>query len=251
VRGSASERRDHREDEHVLAFAWAKVISEAVAQLYDCRYREQKSDRINHFKASFVGRQSNAETASLISQFAVKTVLRLSRQAQRDAGGTSQYATSFAHGCAARIKERAWVMWVDANREEVEAKERANRAERDRRAALRPDPWRLKEGTYEIQTITRTWSTRRALVLKTPEAQEFATKVLRDPPVGVYVLHLKCIAGELKSDEDYFFRVREEKASRGRSLVKDGGGFEAGQKAGDAVGLRVQVSAGSATKAIG
>ena len=236
----AGEKKDHRESERFPGFPWARDIASAVAKLYDCRHLYYKGGDQRKMEQVFVGRQSNAETARIIAEFVVQTVLRLGLKYQREVSGTNRQAHDFQVGASQRICDRANALWREANADLIKERQ----AEAARRQALRPDVFNLKPGTYTLTTLTATWNTKVRRQLQTVEAMVWVKELLANPPKGVYTLGVLCTEGELCCGETYYYAVRELPQKQGRSVTqaKDAAAYEAGAKAGADVGLHIQVN---------
>jgi len=245
VLGASTENKDHREDDF-LAYAWAKKVCCSIAKLYDCSYHERRSGRRNHFHSTFKGRQSNAETAKLIAQFVVRAILKLSRQAQKDAEGDNRYATDFQHGCADRVCVKALELWREANKEAIEAKQRANDLKLEAYNKLRPNFDNLPPGTYSFELLGKGWNTlKQPVELNEIQAVAYFNSLMKEePPRGVYLVAIRCLSGYLQSDNEYYWHLRIEAAKKGRVNVQNKEAFEAGKTAGASIGLHVQVVAG-------
>lgn len=249
------EPTDFIEKGDFLAFAWAKKVAESIARLYDCEYvceGNRRSSKQNHFRARFVGRQSNAETARLITQFVIKTILKVSRQAQKEHNAPNRFATDFAHGCADRVNARAWDLWREANKDAIEA-EQKKRAERyARRVAMQLDPKALPPGTYLTQLCDGDNYIKKEFTLDNHHTMQLFNQTMEKPPRGIYSIWLKCLEGKMASEFEYFWECREDNrachSGSGRSLVQDQGVYELGSKAGNNIGLHIQVNSDPAAQ---
>ena len=244
VRGVGPGKNDHRERDVFVAYPWCRKVAEAVAKLYDCKYRymltpgDKSMTKAQHF---FTGRQSNAETANLIAQFAVKTVLKLAKAARDENGAAHRFQTDFAQGCAARVCVRARELWREANRELIETQQRALDAKNAQRRALEPDRRALLPGAYRIWLYTAKWKVLKDLVLPQYDAQTFLNGVFTDKPKNVTYCYIQCVDGALKSDEVYGYYVRMPAQKAARDSVKDRAAYLAGTAAGNNVGLHAQM----------
>jgi len=237
---------NYREQGDFLAFAWAKNIAESVGMLYDCRYHTRRSEKKNHFSSVFIGRQGNAETAKLITEFVVKTVLKLSRQAQKEAGADNRFATDFQHGCAARVSETALKLWREANKEQIEQETRAAREKAEHRKSMQPNERDPKPGLYRLVLLNQHYLPKSEEQLDEKAVFKRMTQIGCNPPRGVYYMALQCVEGELKSNYVYYYNVQALPASRrgslgGRELVKNNEVYNMGREAGQNIGLRIQM----------
>lgn len=249
------EKKDFTEKGDFLAFAWAKKVAASVAQLYDCEYvceGNQRAAKGNHFRVRFVGRQSNAETSSLITEFIVKTILKLSRREQKERGEGNRFATDFAHGCADRVCDRAFDLWKDANAEAIAAAELAATEKRRRQEEMMLDPRNLLPGTYRVELCNRDYCIRKVEDLDHIKAMMLFHKTMAEPPRGIYLIYLRCLEGEMASEFEYGWRCQEDnrRPGRGRQLVKDEGTYDLGSQAGDDIGLHVQVSSAATSNQV-
>jgi hypothetical protein len=241
----AGEKKDHREEEQFPGFPWARDIASAVAELYDCRHLYYKGGDQKKMRQVFVGRQSNAETARLIAEFVVNTVRKLGKQYQREVDGANRQGRDFMVGASQRIVKRAKQLWREANAEAIAER----RAKADRYWAMRPDPTAMKPGTYTITIrsgVRGGYAQKGAVLTLGHEAgMGHYRGLVANPPRGAYWLQITCVAGELVNDgESYWYELAQDPhASKGtdNSDIKDTEAFRAGQKAGDEIGLRVQV----------
>jgi len=105
-------RPDEPRGEQTDAFGaapWARRIACDVAELFFCRYLFTRMRGTSRVKHSFIGRTSNATTASLIARFVIESV---DREAQERIQGTGRAAQtrenrrSFSWGAAMAIHER-------------------------------------------------------------------------------------------------------------------------------------------------
>lgn len=85
-------------------YQWARIMVNAIAELYFCKYYYVPSRRKNHYSHFFVGKHSNAITAAEISKYVVVTLKRAAGRERRKHG--SHYQSSFLKGAAFRIQER-------------------------------------------------------------------------------------------------------------------------------------------------
>ncbi len=85
---------------------WARTVANGVAKMMFCYYfyTTDRNDRsnVNHW---FIGRHSNSVSASILSEFIVKSILR---EAKKGAAGSfdADYAKNFCMGASRRIWER-------------------------------------------------------------------------------------------------------------------------------------------------
>lgn len=97
------------------SYPWARDIANHLAHLFFCRYFYIKpigGKKGLHF---FVGKVSNATTASELAAYVVRSVLR---QSSREFGSTTAPAAcAFDKGAAAAIGQRCWAMRREAEGE--------------------------------------------------------------------------------------------------------------------------------------
>jgi hypothetical protein len=83
---------------------WAKFVSHAIADLFFCKYLvgpSINSSKCHHF---FVGKQSNATTAMLMSEFIISSIRREARKLYKS--DTGSQGRSFALGVVNRLRVR-------------------------------------------------------------------------------------------------------------------------------------------------
>lgn len=99
--GKHGEKRDEGQQE-VLAWPWMRHVQYAVAKLFFCVYYYSKSQRKNYSIGTFVGRESNVETAKEISAYVIQSITKEANQHRKNGGDW----LSFCKGAANRIVER-------------------------------------------------------------------------------------------------------------------------------------------------
>lgn len=232
----AGEKKDHHEEEQFPGYPWARDIASAIANLYDCRHLYYKGGDQRKMRQVFVGRQSNAETARIIAEFVVSTVRRLGKQYQREVGGTNRQGHDFQVGCSRRIVQRANQLWREANADEIRQRE----AEMQKWQSEKPNLEDLAPGTYSVKLYSGKYTLRKYVTIGRDEAQVLVNETIATPPRGVEFL---VVAHVSANGEDYWFRVAGEAKLGGRrdTGAKDRAAYEAGVKAGEGIGLRIQV----------
>ena len=113
---SGSEKRVDLGHE-TLCWPWMRVTANGIAELFFCKYFSVKT-RKNYVKHYFVGRLSNATTASELSQYVIKSISKEAARAKSDepfAG--SDFVLSFCKGAAHKVYRRCAQLRADAERE--------------------------------------------------------------------------------------------------------------------------------------
>lgn len=85
---------------------WARIVAMAVAKLCFCEYVTQPGRRVNETRHYFIGRESNAVTASELSRYVIESI---KREKTRTGGGVS-----FANGAAHAVYHRCMAMIEEA-----------------------------------------------------------------------------------------------------------------------------------------
>jgi hypothetical protein len=88
----------------MAATPWAKFVSHAMADLFFCKYiigPSISSSKCHHF---FIGKQSNATTAMLMSEFIISSIRREARKLYKS--DTGSQGRSFALGVVNRLRVR-------------------------------------------------------------------------------------------------------------------------------------------------
>lgn len=253
VRGAGEGRKDFEESEAFPAYPWARKVCKAIAKLYDCQYMCGAGPS-HKAHQTFVGRQSNAETATLIAKFVVGRILKGVREAQKVMWEKSdpRYAKDFAAGCSEAVCARAEELWREANAEAIEAKRREQAAKAAARKAMEPNFSDLKPGTYKFFYVGKTfYYVNDAKVLNAVEAEAEFRKLRRgEGPKNVYAFVVKCIEGPLSSGEEYYYAVKAFPAGKQSRAVDTprGEGYGAGKEAASSIGLHVQMGGSGAGK---
>lgn len=91
-----------RFDEFGYCATWARYVRKAVADLFMCKYYYTTVNAMKD-NSTFIGRESNATTALLISDFIVRSVLKESKLRYK---GDAKAQRSFCVGSQYRIQER-------------------------------------------------------------------------------------------------------------------------------------------------
>lgn len=242
---SLEEKKDHREEDRFPAYPWARTICAAVAHLYDCIYYYNTGEDLRKTNHIFVGRKGNSETALLIAEFVVKTVLKEALKAQKAAGQNNRYATDFAQGAAARLSEKAYALWREANAEKIKEQRERQDASMKVRNEKRLDAEDLKPGYYQLRCLDDKYVEKKEFKLVAEQAMETFKALAADPPRGVYVLSLKCLEGEMASEESYTWRIKDSKSKNSlvKNTVKNWEAYDTGRSAAENIGLRIQVGA--------
>ena len=244
-----TESEDHREKEEFPAYPWARNICGAIAQLYNCQYSYYTGMDQRKTSQVFKGKKGNAETARLIAEFVVRSVLKLAQKYQRDQGGDNRHARDFAVGCSNRLVNKAWALWREDNKEAIQERER----KWQEKEAKRPDPANPKPGQYEVKLLGKEYQ--EVSCFKLDElglAQMFS--IWKDhPPEDAYEMSVRCFEGELKFDDSFWFKLKDippEPESKKKSKapkqnknleIKNTDAYYAGSDAAENIGLRVQL----------
>jgi hypothetical protein len=121
--GEAKEeqRGDEAYDAGSMGHAWARTIAHGIAQLFFCKYyfsswRVRTTQRIRHH---FIGRLSNAATASEMTKYVVASVAKEAARRRREAFLDGRWERDFCKGAASRIWRRCEELRQQA---ELEAK---------------------------------------------------------------------------------------------------------------------------------
>ncbi len=105
-----------------LGFPWAKQTAFAVAKLFFCQYftsgaytrgGNKRSDACKHY---FVGRESNAITASEMAVFVMQSIFREANKRRVEEYHDWSWHTSFCKGAAMRVLQRCEKLRLDAER---------------------------------------------------------------------------------------------------------------------------------------
>jgi hypothetical protein len=98
---------------------WARNVAYNVARLFFCSYLTRSKYRSKEAVHLFIGRESNAITASEIARFAVESIMREGKRKQRAAGGDNDWFRSFCWGAANSINRRVSQMLAEATGQHV------------------------------------------------------------------------------------------------------------------------------------
>jgi hypothetical protein len=96
---------------------WSKDVASSIARLFFCNYLF--GGKVNSWKGRhyFIGKESNATTAQLMSEFVIGSILKQSRKLYKD--DTSPEARAFSVG-AARMLSRRVTELIQAQKTEAE-----------------------------------------------------------------------------------------------------------------------------------
>lgn len=95
-------REQHRAS--FVVYPWARNIASNVSDLFFCKYYFQRAGSGKQATHTFLGKVSNATTASIVADFVVRSVLK--EASRRYGSAISPEARNFAVGVARRIGER-------------------------------------------------------------------------------------------------------------------------------------------------
>lgn len=85
---------------------WARMVASGVAELFFCEYICGTATLAKDTAHYFIGRESNAITASIIAVYVIDSITKEGRRRQRAAGAGNGYFRSFALGAALKITIR-------------------------------------------------------------------------------------------------------------------------------------------------
>lgn len=245
VSGEAAPR-NYEEVDAWPGYPWARDIASGIAHLYDCMYLYERGGKLNRLTQKFVGRQSNAETARLITEFVVKTIMSAGRKAQAAAGGNNRFQRDFAVGASQRIVSRAYALWCEANKELIEERERRYREQ----AANQPPPMAkpdlnnlpdLPEGqVYTIMVYSHNYRSLKETTARTgAEVRLFVAGIVAKPPRGAAGISITAPGWPHSFSWVLFERPQKERKNSGD--VQNFDAYAAGTVAAENIGLRVQV----------
>jgi len=101
---AAEPRVDHTAE--FLGFPWARNICQSIAELFFCHYvysTKRNSWDCTHY---FIGRTSNAVTASLVAEFVVRSTFREATRRMKSEMEGNAFRRSFGWGVASTVRER-------------------------------------------------------------------------------------------------------------------------------------------------
>lgn len=98
---------------------WARNVCVSVAKLMFSEYVYVSAKRATDTGHYFIGRHSNAITATELARFVVESILREAKRHERSHGGGWATVRAFAWGAARRIGERVEEIRADAEKEPV------------------------------------------------------------------------------------------------------------------------------------
>ena len=109
------EAMEGREKQYIETFhmTWAKHVCNNIAKLFFCSYYVGQKLNATKGKHYFVGKQSNAITATLISTYVINSILKECRNNWKH--NLAPESRSFCIGAADRLRERVAEMIKDAN----------------------------------------------------------------------------------------------------------------------------------------
>lgn len=87
-----------------VVYPWARSIASHISELFFCKYYFQRPATGKTATHTFVGKTSNATTASIVADYVVRSVLK--EAARRYGSAISPEARNFAVGVTRRIGER-------------------------------------------------------------------------------------------------------------------------------------------------
>ena len=116
------EARESAEAEHYTD-PWRRVCAGAIARLYFCGFFTSKIAGKQKLMYTFIGLQSNIETARDIAGYVIKSIDREAKRLRKEQGQPASFETSFMNAAAGRIGARC-----DALRAEAEAETQAEQA---------------------------------------------------------------------------------------------------------------------------
>ena len=95
--------------ENVVTFygrPWARHICKSVADLFYCYYLTTSAKKATDTRHYFIGKKSNATTASIMAEFLVNAIMKEGKKRQRQEGQGNAWFREFCWGAATRIRER-------------------------------------------------------------------------------------------------------------------------------------------------
>ncbi len=99
-----------------LCWPWMRTTAHGVAELFFCKYFFVRT-RKNYVKHYFVGRLSNATTASELSQYVIDSIAKEAVRAKRDAVYAGpDFVVSFCKGAAHKVNLRCTELRAEAER---------------------------------------------------------------------------------------------------------------------------------------
>jgi hypothetical protein len=103
--------------DHVATFGawpWATRTAQSVAELFFCSYLTSRGLRTAAGYHYFIGRQSNAITASLVAEYVVKSIRLEARRRRRTAMETAAFENAFCWGAMLAVHARVQALKKDA-----------------------------------------------------------------------------------------------------------------------------------------
>lgn len=113
--------KEDRDEVHYEEFPdpFRKVIANAIAQLYFCRFYPTKVQGKQKTFFHFVGLESNCNAAKEVAAFVIRSVYTESQRQQNSVGGGAHsYGTTFRNAAGMRIVERCEQMRKDEEKEQ-------------------------------------------------------------------------------------------------------------------------------------
>ncbi|WP_455363568.1 DUF7168 domain-containing protein [[Eubacterium] cellulosolvens] len=96
-------------EEHTHRFygrPWARHAASAVGRLFFCDYLYVSHKKATDVKHYFIGRRSNAITASLMAEFVVKSIMREGKRQQREFDEDNGWFRAFCWGASHKVSDR-------------------------------------------------------------------------------------------------------------------------------------------------
>ena len=85
---------------------WVRHLWHGVARLNFCEYFYSASNHLTEH--TVIGSAANSTSACHMAEYLTQTVLRLSKEAQREHNADNKFRESFKKGCGARVTSRLW-----------------------------------------------------------------------------------------------------------------------------------------------
>ena len=120
--GSGAEAANAAEPriEHTAVFGgwpWALQVNRQVAELFFCTYLVGRGRSANSVRHYFIGRTSNALTASYVAEFVVRSVYKEACREMRIRGEGMAYVRSFCWGAYEAVRKRVGALRAAATQE--------------------------------------------------------------------------------------------------------------------------------------
>lgn len=104
--GQAEEEGREQHTNETRDQPWARSVSHAIASLFFCRYYYARTAARGKVRHHFIGRISNATTASELAAFVVASIMREANREWKKQADPGPWWTSFCKGAADRVRER-------------------------------------------------------------------------------------------------------------------------------------------------